>query len=87
VGEKGERLRQEALEKYEHPSPYIIVEVERWPESEAKDQYLKDLRQLKDIMVHSKVGYIGYAGGAILGRLRSGHPKAHEVFKKELEDL
>jgi hypothetical protein len=40
-------------------------------------------------MVHSKVGvgYIGYAGGAILGRLKNRYPEAHDVFKKELEDL
>jgi len=38
-------------------------------------------------MVHSKVGYIGFAGGAILGALRSRYPQAHDVFKKELQDL
>ena len=81
-----ERLQQEALDKYNCPSPYI-QEVEGWPESEARDQYLKDLRRLRDVMVHSKVGYIGYAGGAILGRLKNRYPEAHEVFKKELEDL
>jgi len=36
-------------------------------------------------MVHSKVGYIGYAGGAILGRLKSRHPEAFGVFEEELE--
>ncbi len=35
-------------------------------------------------MVHSKVGYVGYAGGAILGALKSRCTEAHEVFKKEL---
>jgi len=81
-----ERLRQQNLERYGCPSPYI-QEVEGWPESEARNQYLKDLRRLRDVMVHSKVGYIGYAGGAILGRLKSRYPEAHEVFRKELEDL
>jgi hypothetical protein len=38
-------------------------------------------------MVHSKAGYVGFAGGAILGRLKNRYPKAHDVFKKELEDL
>lgn len=52
-----------------------------------RDHYLKDLRQLWDVMGHSKVGYIGYAGGAILGTLRSRYPEAHEVFERELEDL
>ena len=81
-----ERLRQEALEKHRHPFPYI-EEVERWPESETRDHYLRDLRQLRDVMGHSKVGYIGYAGGAILGTLRSRYPEAHEAFERELEDL
>lgn len=83
---ENERLRQEALDKYSCPSPYI-EEVEGWPESEARDNYLKDLRRLRDVMVHSKVGYIGFAGGAILGRLKCRYPEAHEVFKKELEGL
>jgi hypothetical protein len=81
-----ERLRQQALERYSRPSSYI-GEVEGWPKSEARGRYLKDLRQLRDVMIHSKVGYIGYAGGAILGALRSRYPEAHDVFKKELEDL
>ena len=38
-------------------------------------------------MVHSKVGYIGYAGGAILGKLKNRYPEAYEVFEKELKDL
>ena len=78
-----ERLRQESLEKYRYPSLYI-EQVEGWPESEERDHYLKGLRQLRDVMVHSKVGYIGYAGGAILGTLRSRHPEAFDVFGKEL---
>jgi hypothetical protein len=36
-------------------------------------------------MVHSKVGYIGFSGEAILGALNSRYPEAHDVFKKELE--
>ena len=82
---ENERLRQEVLEKYRYPSLYI-EQVEGWPESEERDHYLKGLRQLRDVMVHSKVGYIGYAGGAILGRLKSRYPEAHDVFKKELGD-
>jgi hypothetical protein len=81
-----EKLRQEELERYNCPSPYI-EEVEGWPATELRNHYLKDLRQLRAVMVHSKVGYIGYAGGAILGTLKGRYPEAHEVFKKELEDL
>ena len=80
-----EQHRRETLEKYRH-SPYL-EEVEGWPSSEAKDRYLKDLKQLKDVMIHSNLGYIGYAGGAILGALRSKYPQAHEAFEKELADL
>ena len=32
-------------------------------------------------MVHSKVGYIGFAGGAILGILRSRYPEAYDVLE------
>jgi hypothetical protein len=81
-----EGQRHEVLERYSCPSPYI-EEVERWPKSEAREHYLKDLRRLRDVMVHSKVGYIGYAGGAILGKLKSRYPEAHDVFKKELQNL
>ena len=58
-----------------------------WSESEARDRYIKDLRRLKDVMVHSKVGYVGYAGGAIPGKLKNRYPQAHDVFRKELKDL
>ena len=81
-----ERLRQESLERYGCPSPYI-EEVEGWPESELRKHYLRDLKQLRDVMVHSKVGYIGFAGGAILWRLKSKYPEAHDVLRRELEDL
>jgi hypothetical protein len=64
-----------------------MEEVEEWPDSEAKDRYLRDLKQLRDVMIHSKVSYIDYAGGAILGALRSRYPQAHEAFKEELGDL
>jgi hypothetical protein len=61
------------------------IEVEGWSESEARDQYLKDLRRLRDVMAHSKVGYIGYAGVAILEALKSKYPEAFGVFERELE--
>lgn len=31
-------------------------------------------------MIHLKKGYIGYAGGAILGALRSRYPQAYEAL-------
>jgi len=56
-----ERRRQQDLKRYSCPSLYI-QEVEGWPESGARDRSLKDLRRLRDVMVHFKVGYIGFAG-------------------------
>ena len=76
-----ERRRQQDLKRYSCP-PLYIQEVEGWPESEARDRYLKDLRRLRDVMVHSKVGYIGFAGGAILGILRSRYPEAYDVLER-----
>ncbi len=79
-----EQLRRETLEKYKY-SPYI-AEVQKWPDSEGKDRYLRDLKRLKDVMIRSKkLGYGSYAMGMIYGKLRNKYPKAHEVFEKELE--
>jgi len=81
-----EQLRQETLGKYKH-SPYL-EEVEAWLQSETKDSYLRDLKRLRDLMIHSKkLGYGGFAMGMIYGELKNKYPKAHEEFKKELEDL
>ncbi len=81
-----DQLRRETLEKYKD-SPYI-AEVEGWPDSEAKDCYLRDLKRLRDIMIRSKkLGYGSYAMGMIYGKLKSKYPRAHEVFSKELDDL
>jgi hypothetical protein len=74
---------REVLERYSH-SPFI-EEVKGWPESEAKDSYLNDLRQLRNVMIHSKkLGYGGFAMGMIYRKLRDEYPEAHEVFSKEL---
>src|SRR5829696_4480590 len=43
-----EQLRQEELERYSRPSPYIEA-VEGCLESEARDNYVKDLRRLRDV--------------------------------------
>src|SRR5215208_6620603 len=47
-----EQHRKDTLERYCY-SPYI-EEVEAWPDSEGKDSYLRDLKRLKDVMIHSK---------------------------------
>jgi hypothetical protein len=81
-----EQRRRETLERYRY-SPYL-EEIEGWPDSEAKDSYLRDLRRLRDVMVHSKkLGYGGFAMGMIYGKLKNKYPKAHQVFRKELGDL
>jgi hypothetical protein len=78
-----EQHRRETLKRYKY-SPYI-EEVEGWPDSEAKDSYLRDLKQLRDVMIHSKkLGYGGYAMGIIYGKLKNKFPKAYEVFETEL---
>jgi hypothetical protein len=81
-----EQHKREILEKYRYS--LYIEEVERWPESEVKDHYLKDLRQLRDVMVHSKkLGHGGFAMSMIYKKLKDKYPNAHGVFEEELEDL
>lgn len=70
---------------YEH-SPYI-EETEEWPDSKEKDSYLRDLKRLRDLMIHSKLGYGSYSSGLAMANLRNRYPKAHEVFKEELRSL
>lgn len=82
--QEAEQRIRETLEKYRH-SPYI-EEVEGWPDSEAKDNYLRDLRQLRDVMIQSKkLGYGGYAMSVIYRKLKDRHPQAYEAFEKEIE--
>lgn len=81
----GEERKRRVLERYSY-SPYI-EKVEALPESEYKKQWLKDLRELRKIMILFKLGYGGYAMGMIYGKLKNRHPEAHEAFETELEDL
>ena len=79
-----EQHRRETLERYRY-SPYI-EEVEGWPDSEAKDSYLRDLKRLRDVMIQSKkLGYGGFAMGMIHAKLKNRYPKAHQAFEEELE--
>jgi hypothetical protein len=81
-----EEHRKETLEKYRYSS--YIEEVEGWPDSEAKDSYLRDLNRLRDVMIHSKkLGYGGFAMGMIYVKLKNRHLEAHNAFQKELVDL
>jgi hypothetical protein len=81
----GEERRREILEKYRH-SPYI-EQIEALPDSEYKEKWLKDLRELKKIMVLFRLGYGGYAMGMIYGKLKNKHPEAHRVFEEELVEI
>jgi hypothetical protein len=82
--EKEER-RRETLRKYEH-SPYI-EELEGWPDSKEKDSYLKDLKRLRYLMIHSKLGYGSYPSGLAMTNLRNRYPQAYETLNKELRGL
>jgi hypothetical protein len=78
-----EQHRRETLEKYGY-SRYIEA-VEAWPESETRDSYLRDLKRLKHLMVHSKkLGYGSYPMGLAMANFRSSYPEAYEAFKEEL---
>jgi hypothetical protein len=81
----GEERRRETLERYRY-SPYI-EQIEALPDSEYRQKWLKDLRELRKIMILFRLGYGGYAMGMIYGKLKNKYPKAHETFEKELEDL
>jgi hypothetical protein len=85
--EKEEEQHQRAvLDKYKH-SPYL-EEVAGWPDSDARENYLRDLRQLRDVMVKTrKLGYGGYAMNMIYRKLKDRYPNAHGVFEEELEGL
>jgi hypothetical protein len=81
-----EQHRRETLERYKY-SPYL-EEVEGWPDSEAKDSYLKDLKRLRDVMIHSKkLGYGSYPMGLAMATLRNKYLEAFETFKRELGEL
>ncbi len=70
------------LEKYKQSA--YTEEVEGWPDSEEKDKYLRDLKRLQDLMIHSKKGYGSEAIGYLKASLRSKYPVAYKAFQKEL---
>ena len=81
----GEERKRETLEKYRR-SPYI-EQVEALPYSEYREKWLKDLRELRKIMILFRLGYGGYDMGMIYGMLKNRQPEAHKAFKEELKDL
>jgi hypothetical protein len=79
----GAERRREILEKYER-SPYI-EKVEALPDSDQIEKRLRDLRELRKIIILFKLGYGGYAMGMVYGMLKNRYPEAYEAFKEELE--
>jgi hypothetical protein len=77
-----ERHRSKILEKYRYSA--YIEEVEGWPESEAKESYLSDLKRMRDLIIHSKMGYGSYSMGLARANLKHKYPGAYEIFKREL---
>jgi hypothetical protein len=78
-----EQYRKETFERLT-PSPYIEQRSRHLPDSEEKDKYLSKLRNLKWLMIASRTGSVGYAGGIALGGLRNSYPEAYEAFEGEL---
>ena len=66
------------------PSQYIERKSRELPDSEDKEKYLRKLRNFKWLMVSSRLGGVGYAGGIALAGLRSSYPEAYEAFEGEL---
>jgi hypothetical protein len=81
----GRERRIKILEQYKY-SPHI-AQIEALPHSEYREKWLKDLKELRRIMILCRLGYGGYGMGMIWGMLKNRHPEAHKVFEKELEDL
>jgi hypothetical protein len=80
-----ERHRRETFDRL-MPSAYIERKERELPDSEEKDKYLKNLRNLKWLMISSRLGGVGYAGGIALTNFKNSFPEAHEAFQEELGD-
>jgi hypothetical protein len=78
-----EEHRRETFERL-MPSAYIKRQSSELPDSEDKEKYLKKLRNLKWLMISSRLGGVGHAGGMALTNFRNGYPEAYEVFEEEL---
>jgi hypothetical protein len=76
----GEERRREVLEKYKYS--LHIAQIEAIPESEYREKWLKDLRELRKIMILFRLGYGGYAMGMIFGKLRTATRKPVKLLRK-----
>ena len=83
IEKEREQHRKETLERL-MPSAYIERLRRELPDSKDKERYLRKLRNLKWLMVSSRLGGVGYAGDIALGGLRNSYPEAFEAFEGEL---
>ena len=83
IGKEREQRRKGTFDRL-MPSPYIEQKSRDLPDSEEKDKYLRKLRNLKWLMIASRLGSVGYTGGMALTNLGNGYPEAYEAFEEEL---
>ncbi len=83
VGKEKERHRRETFDRL-MPSPYIEQKGRELPDSEGKKKRLRNLRNLKWLMIASKLGGVDYTGGMALTNFKNSFPEAYEAFKEEL---
>jgi hypothetical protein len=81
----GEERRRETLEMY-RDSPYIELQRKVYPNNPDKDDYLKALERLRNIMILFKLGYGSREMAMLRVNSKRRYPEAHEAFEKELED-
>jgi hypothetical protein len=77
---------RETLEKYRY-SPYIELQRRVYPNNPDKDDYLKALERLRNIMILFKLGYGSREMAMLRVNSKKRCPEAYEAFEKELEDL
>jgi hypothetical protein len=82
----GEERRRETLEKYRY-SPYVELQRRVYPNNPDKDDYLKALERLRNIMILFKLGYGSREMAMLRVNSKKRCPEAYEAFEKELEDL
>ncbi len=80
---ESERHRRETFDRL-MPSPYIEQMARELPDSEKKNKYLKNLRNLKWLMIASRLGGVDYTGGMALTNFKNSFPEAYEAFQEEL---
>lgn len=78
-----ETKRQETLERHKQ-SAYLREKMKRLPESEDGERQLRGLMRLRDLMIHSKMGYGSQVTGYYKANLRNKYPEAYEAFQEEL---